>query len=101
MFFKKVVLKNFANLIGKHQCWSMGPSIKDVGTLGGRGVRQKWTNADRGAGGRGWLAECGRPLGKKIIACHICEIYSDNLAVCLYIKFSFCLYSIGNVWNAM
>ena len=33
---------------------------------GGRGVRQKWTNADRGRGE--WLAKCGRPLGKKIIA---------------------------------
>ena len=51
-----------------------GPSIKNVRTLGvvggeggggGEGVRQKWTNADRG---RGWLAKCGRPLGKKIIA---------------------------------
>ena len=31
----------------------------------GEGVRQKWTNADRG---RGWLVKCGRPLGKKIIA---------------------------------
>ena len=28
-----------------------GPSIKDVRTLGVRGVRQKWTNADRGKGG--------------------------------------------------
>ena len=32
---------------------------------GGRGVRQKWTNAERG---RGWLAKRGRRLGKKIIA---------------------------------
>ena len=66
MFFKIDVLKNFANFIGKHQCWSMGPSIKDVRTLGegGRGVRQKWTNADRGRGE--WLAKCGRPLGKKL-----------------------------------
>ena len=23
MFFKIVVLKNFANFIGKHQCWSI------------------------------------------------------------------------------
>ena len=26
---------------------------------------QKWTNADTGTG---WLAKCGRPLGKKVIA---------------------------------
>ena len=46
----------------------MGPSIKDARTLRGggergRGVRQKWTNAERG---RGWLAKRGRPLGKKL-----------------------------------
>ena len=35
MFFKIGVLKNFANFIGKYQCWSMGPSIKDVHILGG------------------------------------------------------------------
>ena len=66
MFFKIDVLKKFANFIGKHQCWSMGPSIKDARTFGegGRGVRQKWTNADRGRGE--WLAKCGRPLGKKL-----------------------------------
>ena len=39
------------------------PSIMDVCILGGRGIRQKWTNANRG---RGWLAKCGRPLGKKL-----------------------------------
>ena len=42
-----------------------GPSIKDVCILGGRAVRQKWINADRG---RGWLAKCAGPLGKEIIA---------------------------------
>ena len=30
---------------------------------------------------------------------HICEFYSDDLAVCLYIEFPLCLYSIENVWN--
>ena len=49
-------------LIDDHE---LGPSIKDVCTLEGRGVSQKWTNADKG---RGWFAKCGRPLGKKIIA---------------------------------
>ena len=38
-----------------------------------------------------------RSSWKKKYSYHICEIYSDNLAVCLYIKFSFCLYSIENV----
>ena len=38
---------------------------------------------------------------KKNYSYHICEIYSDNFAVCLYLKVSFCLYSIGNVWNAI
>ena len=50
-----------------------------------------------GQGEGGWLAKCERPLGKENYSYHICEIYSDNLAVCLYIKFSFCLYSIENV----
>ena len=77
----------------------MGPSIKDVRTLRGRRCfRQKWTNPDIE---RGWLAKGGRPLGKKNYGYHISEIYSDNLAVCLYIKFSICLYSIENVWDAM
>ena len=30
---------------------TQGPSIKDVRMLEGRGVRQIWTNADRGSGG--------------------------------------------------
>ena len=63
-----------------------GPSINDVRSLGGEGVRQKWTNANSG---RGWLAKDGRPLRKKIIA------------TILYMKFSLCLYSIENVWNAV
>ena len=41
------------------------PHIR-VGGGGGRGVRQKWINA--GTVGGGWLAKCGRPLGKKIMA---------------------------------
>ena len=32
---------------------------------------------------------------------HICEIYSNSLVVCLYIKFPCCLYSIENVWNTI
>ena len=65
----------------------------------------------RGEGGQAKVGKCGQGEGvvsqtwtstwKKNYSYHICEIYSDNLAVCLYIKFSFCLYSIGNVWNAM
>ena len=74
-----------------------GPSIKDVCNLGGRRVRQTWTNADRGRG----VSQMWMCAWKKNYSYHICEIYSDNLAVCLYIKFSFCLYSIENVWNAM
>ena len=78
----------------------MKMSLKNPNTLGairkgcpqfrgGSGVQAEVdTNADRG---RGWLAKCGRSLGKKS-SYHICEIYSDNLAVCLYIKFSSCLY---------
>ena len=65
MFFKISVLKNLVSFIGKHQCWSMGPSIKDVCTLGGRAVRKI---GQMRTGGGGWLAKCGRPLGKKIIA---------------------------------
>ena len=41
-------------------------------------VSQMWTSA--------W---------KKNYSYNICEIYSDNLAVCLYIKFPLCFYSIG------
>ena len=52
-----------------------GPFIKDVHTLGGGGqrVKQKWTNScrGRGVGGGGWLAKCGRPLGKKNDSYHI------------------------------
>ena len=42
-----------------------GPSNKGCPHIRSRGIRQKWTNADSG---RGWLAKCGRLLGKKIIA---------------------------------
>ena len=51
---------------------------------GGEVVSQMWTSAL-----------------KKYYSYHICEIYTYNLAVCLYIKCSFCLYPIENVWNAM
>ena len=43
-----------------------GPSIKDVHTLGGRGSGKSGQMRTR-EGGR-WLAKCGRPLEKKIIA---------------------------------
>ena len=55
----------------------------------GRGVRQKGTNVDRGRG-RGWLAKCGRPLGKKIIATIFVK-FTHNLAVCLYIMSCLCV----------
>ena len=45
----------------------LGPSTKDVRKLGGgEGVQ---ANVDKcGLGEGGWLAKCGRPLGKKNIA---------------------------------
>ena len=52
-----------------------GPSIKDVHTFGGSGGQAKVNKCGKGKGE--WLAKCGRPLGKKIIA--ICEIYSDQI----------------------
>ena len=89
--FLSIVLKLFRTSLKE-------PSIKDVCTLGGRKVRQKWTNADWG---RVVVSQMWTSAWKKNYSYHICEIYSDNLAICLYIKFSFCLYSIENVWNAM
>ena len=78
------------------------PSTKDVRTLGkGGGGGGSGNSGKMRREGGGWLAKCGRPLGKKFIATFICEIYSDSLAVCLYIKFSFCLYSKGNMRNPM
>ena len=53
MFFKIDVLKNFANFIGKHQCWSMGPSIKDVRTLGEGGGGSGKSGQMRTGGGGG------------------------------------------------
>ena len=50
MFFKIGALRNFANFIGKHQCWSMGTSIKDVSTLGGEGDQAR-------------LGKCGQEEG--------------------------------------
>ena len=44
----------------------LGPSIKDVRTLGGGGGSGK--SGQIRTGGGGWLAKCGRPLGKKNIA---------------------------------
>ena len=72
------------------------PHIDEGGEGGGSGKSGQMRTV-----GGGWLAKCGRPLGKKNYSYHICQIYSDNLAVYLYVKFSFCLYSIENVWNAM
>ena len=48
-------------------------------------------------GGGGVVSQMWTSAWKKNHSYHICEIYLDNLAVCLYIKFSFCLYSIENV----
>ena len=56
---------------------------------GGEGVREKWTNADRG---RGVVSQMWTSAWIKNYSYHICEIYSDDVAVCLYIKFSFYFY---------
>ena len=76
----------------------MWPSIKDVRPLGGGGSGK--SGQMRQGGGGGWLAKCGCPLGKRIIVTIFVK-FTHNLAVCLYVKFSFFLYSIENVWNAM
>ena len=52
-------------------------------------------------GGGGVVSQMWTSAWKKNYSYHIYEIYSDNLAVRLYIKFSFCFYSIENLWNAM
>ena len=64
---------------------------------GGRGQAK----VDKCGQGEGVVSQMWTSAWKKNYSYHICEIYSDHLAVCLYIKFSFCLYSIENVWNAM
>ena len=46
----------------------MGSSIKNVRTLGGGGEGGSDKSGQMQTGERGWLAKCGRPLGKKIIA---------------------------------
>ena len=56
----------------------MGPLIKDFPTLGEEGVRQKWRNADRGGG---VVSQMWTSTWRKKYSYHICEIYSDNLAV--------------------
>ena len=61
MSFKIGVFKNFANFIGKHQCWSMGASTKDVSTLG-KGERGQAKAGKCGQREREELAKCGRPL---------------------------------------
>ena len=80
----------------------MGSSINDARTLGGgaggggRGEESGKSGQMR-TGGGGVVSQMWMSAWKKNYSYHICEIYSDNLAVCLYIKFSFCLYSIENV----
>ena len=56
-------------------------------------------NVDKCGQGEGVVSQMLTSAWKKTFSCHICEIYSNNLVVCLHIKFSFCLYSIENVWN--
>ena len=46
--------------------WTQGPSIKDVRKLGGERGQVKVNQCEWG--GREWFANCGRSLGKKIIA---------------------------------
>ena len=57
---------------------------------GRRGVRQKWTNADRG---EGVVSQMWTSAWKKNYSYHIYKIYSDNLAVCLYIMSCLCAMS--------
>ena len=47
-----------------------------------------------------WLAKCGRPLGKKFLS-NIFVKFTQIIWQYVYRKFSFCLYSIENVWNVM
>ena len=61
MVMIKLISNNEVDKLELHK----GPLIKDFRTLGGRGFRKNWANADRG---RGWLTKCGLPLEKKIIA---------------------------------
>ena len=76
-----------------------GPSIKDVHKLEGGGGSGK--SEQIRTGGEEVVSQMWTSARKNNYSYHICEIYSDNLAISLYIKFSFCLYSIENVWNAM
>ena len=82
-----------------------GPSIKDVCTLGEGGQEGGGGGSGKSGqmqtGGGVVVSQMWMSALKKNYSYHICEIYSYNLAVCLHIKFSFCLYSIENVWNAM
>ena len=55
-----------------------------------RGVRQKWTNTDRGSR---VVSQMLTSAWKKNHSYHICESYSDNLAVCLYIISCLCVMS--------
>ena len=59
-------------------------SIKDVRTLGGRGVRQKWTNTDRGRRGlvsQMWTSECPNKLRKKIISTIFVKYLANHACV--------------------
>ena len=96
--YQRLVKQNISRVVGflaevnPITIFLQGLSINDVCTLGGGVGSGKSGQMQKGRGGR--LAKSGRPLGKKIHSYHIFEIYSDNLAVCLYIKLSLCLYSI-------
>ena len=68
---------------------------------GGEGGQVKVGKYGQGEWGEGVVSQMWTSARKKNYSYHICEIYSDNLAVCLYLKFSFCLYSIENVWNVL
>ena len=57
----------------------------------GQGGQEK---VDKGGKGEGVASQMWTSTRKTNYSYHICEIYSDNLAVCLCIKFSFCLHPI-------
>ena len=80
-----------------------GKNLYDMGAQGaihtlGRGSGK---SGQMRTGGGGVVSQMWTSAWKKNYSYHIYEIYSDNLAVRLYIKFSFCFYSIENLWNAM
>ena len=61
----------------------MGPSIKNVHTLGGGEGGRGEAKLDKcRQGERGWLAKFGRPLGKKIIGTIFVKF---TLIICQYV----------------